>query len=264
MRARTNDIETAWFEIGRGEPVVLIHGLGDDHRAWRKVIPELALEHRVLLYDFRGHGQSTLGDADGTLAQLSDDMIALMDLLELGRATLAGFSLGGTIAMRAAIDHPDRVRELALVATSSRTNQAAADWYRERAQMITDGDPGVRQTLDRDTEDVYRNRPEETEAGLLIRRQSTADPRGHANACLAMAELREHPLDPGLGHIRAPTVIVAGEQDQHCPPRAAEIIAEAIAGSRLEVLPDTGHPIPVERPTEVAHLIAEVARTNVT
>jgi 3-oxoadipate enol-lactonase len=204
-----------------------------------------------------------LGEADGSLAQLAGDLVALMDALELPDATLAGFSLGGTIAMRSALDHPDRVRDLALVATSSRVNQAAADWYRERAHMIAARDPGVRDTLDRDTEDVYRNRAEETEAGLLIRRQSTTDPRGHANACLAMAELREHPLDPELGQIRVPTVIVAGEQDQHCPPRAAEIIAERIAGSRLEVLPDTGHPIPVERPADVARLIAEARRANV-
>jgi pimeloyl-ACP methyl ester carboxylesterase len=75
-----------------------------------------------------------------------------------------------------------------------------------------------------------------------------------------MAKLREDPLDPELGRIRAPTLIVAGEQDQHCPPRAAEIIAEGISGSRLEVLPDTGHPIPAERPADVARLIAEARR----
>jgi 3-oxoadipate enol-lactonase len=258
MRAETNDIRTAWFEIGRGDPVILIHGLGDDHRAWRRVAGKLALEHRVLLYDFRGHGQTDLGGADGTLAQLASDLIALMDALELDRATLAGFSLGGTIAMRAAIDHPEHVAELALVATSSRVGRSAAEWYSERARMVAERDPSLRETLDRDTEDVYRNRPEEIEAGLLIRRQATADPAGHANASLAMASLREHPLDPELGQIRAPTIVVAGENDQHCPPKAAEIIAEGISGSRLEVIADTGHPIPVERPAEVAKFITEV------
>jgi len=57
----------AWFEWGRGEPLVLVHGLGDDHRAWRKVLPWLALERRVIACDLRGHGQTTLGAADGTL-----------------------------------------------------------------------------------------------------------------------------------------------------------------------------------------------------
>jgi 3-oxoadipate enol-lactonase len=264
MQARTNDIDTAWYEIGRGDPVMLIHGLGDDHRAWRRVVADLALEHRVVLYDFRGHGQTPIGDADGTLAQLAGDLTALMDALDVERATLAGFSLGGTIAMRAAIANPERVSELALIATSSRVNGAAAKWYRERARMAAEDDPSHRATLDRDTEDVYRNRAEEIEAGLLIRRQATADVSGHANACLAMAGLREHPLDQELGLIRARTMIVAGDKDQHCPPRAAEIIADRIPDCQLEILSETGHPIPVERPTEVARLIAAVHRATAT
>src|SRR5206468_6179540 len=105
-------IDVAWFEVGRGEPVVLVHGLGDDHRAWRRVVAPLMLHRRVLLYDFRGHGGSGLGAADGSLQQLGDDLIALLDALAVDRATIAGFSLGGTIAMRAALDHPERIAAL--------------------------------------------------------------------------------------------------------------------------------------------------------
>src|SRR5689334_11849835 len=109
MRATCNDIEVAWFEVGRGEPLVLIHGLADDHRAWRRSLPDLALLHRVILYDLRGHGQTSPGEPDGTLRQLGDDLVALMDAIGLDRANVAGFSLGGTIAMRVAVDHPDRI-----------------------------------------------------------------------------------------------------------------------------------------------------------
>ena len=256
MHAAVNGIDVAWFEVGRGDPVVLVHGLADDHRAWRRVVAPLMLSRRVLLYDFRGHGASGLGAADGTLAQLGADLVGLLDALGLERAAVAGFSLGGTIAMRAAIDHPDRIAALALVATSSRVNRAARDWYEERARLAESGDPRLRATLDADTEQVYRNRPAEIPDGLAIRRQSTADPRGYANACRAMAGLNAAPLDDELGAIRAPTVILAGDADQHCPPRAGEIIAERIAGSRLQVLADTGHPLPVERPAEVAEAIA--------
>ena len=65
MRARCDDIEVAWFEAGRGDPLVLVHGLGDDHRAWRRTLPDLLLRHRVLMYDLRGHGETTLGEPDG-------------------------------------------------------------------------------------------------------------------------------------------------------------------------------------------------------
>jgi pimeloyl-ACP methyl ester carboxylesterase len=264
MRARTGDIETAWHDAGIGPPVVLIHGLGDDHRAWRRVAGRLMLDHRVILYDLRGHGESTLGGPDGRLAQLGGDLLALCDALALQRCTLAGFSLGGTIAMRVAIDAPERVAALALVATSSRVGRAAQGWYRERAEMVDRDDPALRETLDQDTADVYRARPEETEAGLHIRRASTHDPRGYANACRAMADLREHPLDDALPAIGAPTAILAGDADQHCPPRAAEIIAERIGAATLEVLPGAGHPLPIERPDETAEAIRRITAAAAT
>ncbi len=255
MRARCDDIDVAWFEAGRGEPLILIHGLADDHRAWRRALPSLMLRRRVLMYDLRGHGETSLGRPDGTLMQLATDLALLMKSIGVGSADVAGFSLGGTIAMRMAIDHPETVRGLVLVATSSRVGTAAADWYRERVDMVARNDPGLRATLDRDTADVYAQSPSELEDGLLIRRQSTADPRGYGNACAAMAALNVAPLDPELGGISAPTLVVASDLDRHCPPKAAAIIAGGIKGSRLEVISGAGHPIPVEKPDELAGLL---------
>jgi len=67
-----------------------------------------------------------------------------------------------------------------------------------------------------------------------------------------MAALNAGPLDPELSRISAPTLIVASDLDRHCPPKAAEIIAAGIKGSRLEIIPGAGHPIPVEKPGELA------------
>jgi len=263
MSVHIDDMEVAYSEVGRGDPLVLIHGLGDDHRAWRRTIPDLMLHRRVILYDLRGHGQTTLGTPHGTLRQLSNDLLQFLDAVNLEQVDIAGFSLGGTVAMRFAIDFPLDVRGLVLVATSSRVGRAAADWYRQRVDMVERGDPQLRETLDRDTADVHAESPQELEEALLIRRQSTADPRGYANACAAMAALNEGPLDPDLGRITMPTLIVASEKDRHCPPKAAEIIAAGIKGSRLEIIPDAGHPIPVEKPHELAgsinSFLAEIA-----
>ena len=255
MRARCNDLEVAWFEAGRGDPLILVHGLGDDHRAWRRALPDLMLRRRVILYDLRGHGETSLGRPDGTLRQLGDDLVALMDAIDVGRADIAGFSLGGTIAMRTGIDHPSRVRGLALVGTSSRVGRSAAEWYSQRVDMVDRDDPQLRDTLAKDTADVYAESPAEVEEGLLIRSQSTMDPRGYRNACAAMAALNASPLDPELGEIKARTLIVASDRDRHCPPKAAEIIAAGIKGARLEIIADAGHPIPVEKPSELARSI---------
>jgi 3-oxoadipate enol-lactonase len=260
VRAHCGDIEVAWFEWGRGDPLVLVHGLGDDHRAWRATLAWLALERRVIAYDLRGHGQTTLGAAGGTLAQLGGDLVALLDAVGLEWADLCGFSLGGTIVMRAAIDHPERVRRLVPVATSSRVGRAAAPWYEERARLADEG--RLADVLEQDTRDQLGHVPEALAAHLAIRRQSTEDPRGFANACRAMAALRTEPLDPDLGRVRAPTLVVAAELDALCPPRAGEIIAAAIPGARLEIVPGSGHQVEVEKPAELSRAILSLEEVS--
>lgn len=257
MRTRCRDVDVAWFEWGRGAPLVLVHGLADDHRAWRKVLPWLAFERSVIAYDLRGHGQTTLGEADGTLAQLGGDLVALLDAIEVERADLVGFSLGGTIVMRAAIDYPGRVRRLLPVATSSRVGRAAAPWYRERAALADQGAERLHPVLEQDTREQLAGAPDELPAHWSIRAQSTADPRGFANACRAMARLGDEPLDPELGRIAAPTLVIAADGDSLCPPRAAEIIASGIPGAGTCVLAGSGHQVELERPRELSTAILE-------
>src|SRR3989475_12306433 len=123
--------------------------------------------------------------------------------------------------MRVAIDHPDRARGIALVATSSRVGHSAAGWYRERMEMVERNDPHLRDTLDKDTADVYAESPSELEGGLLIRRQSTEDPRGYGNACAAMAGLNANPPPPEPPPLSAPPSGVASQRPRPCPARAA-------------------------------------------
>ena len=253
MRAACGDIEVSWFEWGRGDPLVLVHGLADDHRAWRKVLPWLAVQRRVIAYDLRGHGQTSLGSPEGTLSQLAGDLLSLLDAVGLERADLCGFSMGGTIVLRAAIDHPERVRRLIPVATSSRVGRAAAPWYEERARLADEG--ALQPVLEEDTREQLAGAPDELPDHWTIRRQSTADPRGFANACRAMARLNAEPLDPDLGRIEAPTLVVAAELDALCPPRAGEIIAAGIPGARLAVVPGSGHQVELERPGELSRAI---------
>jgi 3-oxoadipate enol-lactonase len=257
MRILAGDLETAWFEWGRGEPLILVHGLGEDHRSWRKLVPCLALRHRVIAYDLRGHGETEPGRPDGSLAQLAGDLLALLDRLGLDSCDLVGFSLGGTIVLRLAADHPHRVRRLVPVATSSRVGRAAVAWYEERAQLADAGNERLWPTLEADTHGQLDWAPEELSDLLLVRRQATADPRGFGSACRAMAGLGAQPLDGDLARITAPTLVVAGELDSHCPPRAGQTIADRIPGARLQVLPRAGHHLPLGRPRELCDALLE-------
>jgi pimeloyl-ACP methyl ester carboxylesterase len=253
VRATCGDIEVAWFEWGRGDPLVLVHGLGDDHRAWRRVLAWLAAHRRVIAYDQRGHGQTSLGEPAGTLAQLSGDLVALLDALALERADLCGFSLGGTVVIRTAIDHPERVGRLVPVATSSRVGRAAAAWYEERARAADAGD--LPPLMEGDTAEQLATAPDELADHLAIRREATADARGFANGCRAMMRLNAEPLDPDLPRVRARTLVIAAERDPLCPPRAGEIIAAGIPGATMVVIPESGHQVELERPAELSRAI---------
>jgi pimeloyl-ACP methyl ester carboxylesterase len=102
-----------YYEMtGAGSPVVLLHGLGLDHRMWDEQIAPLAHAHTVVRYDLRGSGRSTAGSHRGNHA---DDLKALLDHLELRRVSLLGLSLGGGAAIDFAVAYPNAVHALILV-----------------------------------------------------------------------------------------------------------------------------------------------------
>lgn len=257
MRVRSGDLKVAVHEWGSGSPLLLLHGLGDDHRALRRLVPDLSLAHRVLAPDLRGHGGTSLGRPDGTLGQLGSDVVRLLDTLGLDRVDLAGFSLGGTIALQVAIQAPERVRRLIGIATSSRVGRAALDWYRERARAAEAGAASLRAVLAEDVVTLFLPSSPLVPGHLRLREEATADPRGFANGCRANLALGAAPLDPALGAIRAPVLLVAAVEDPLCPPRAAEIVVAGVPGARLELIEGSGHEIPLEQPQALAGLMLE-------
>ncbi len=257
MRLRSGDLEVAVHEWGSGPALLILHGLGDDHRALRRLVPELSARHRVVAPDLRGHGGTSLGHPDGSLGQLATDVVTLLDTLGLDRVDLVGFSLGGTISLQVAIQAPDRVRRLVGIATSSRVGRAALAFYRDRARLADAGAAALRAALAEDVATLFLPGSPLVAEHLRLREEATADPRGFANACRANLALGEAPLDPGLHRITAPTLLVAAREDSLCPPRAAEIVAAGLPGAHLEIVDGTGHEIPLEQPQALAGRILE-------
>jgi pimeloyl-ACP methyl ester carboxylesterase len=111
-----NGTTIAWREIGEGPPLVLLHGLGDSHRAWLSVAELLATRFRVLIPDLPGHGSSARPDAPYTLAWYANTIASWMDALGIERAHFCGHSYGGGVAQWMLLEHRKRVERLALVA----------------------------------------------------------------------------------------------------------------------------------------------------
>jgi haloacetate dehalogenase len=105
---------------GEGSPIVLLHGYPQTHYCWRRVAPELARSHRVVAPDIRGYGQSRApsGGPKGegySKREMGADIVAVLDALEIDRATVVGHDRGGRVAYRMALDHPERVERLAVL-----------------------------------------------------------------------------------------------------------------------------------------------------
>jgi pimeloyl-ACP methyl ester carboxylesterase len=125
--ADVNGLSLYYEEHGAGEPLVLLHGGLGAAELWAPVLPALAAGRRVIAVDLQGHGHTADADRPFRAETMADDVAALIEHLGLEQADVMGYSLGGMVALRTAIQHPDRVRRLVLVSIAFRREGNHAD-----------------------------------------------------------------------------------------------------------------------------------------
>lgn len=211
--------------LGTGTPLLLLHGGGPDHRSLLPLARLLAADHRVLLPDIRGYGRSLCTDpASHTWSRYAADVVSLLDTLGLDRAALLGTGLGGTIALRTAVDHPTRVRAVVVAGLEDIEDDAGkaaetAMLERFAARVRADG-------LHAAWDDVLPHLS--PLIGTLVREAiPRADPESVAAAC-ALGYDRAFARVEDLAVITAPTLIVPGADVRH---------PEALAAAAVDVLP---------------------------
>jgi 3-oxoadipate enol-lactonase len=251
---RLGDLKVAYRMAGSGERVVFIHGLAQDSRMWACQQQELS-DYSTFAYDVRGHGQTTLGDCDGTLTQLGSDLISFLE--RVGAASCVGFSLGGTVALWAAARRPDLVSDVVAIATSSVVGRVAAAFLAKRIALFATSDrTAVRSALLEDTRAQLANPSVDVEKVTNLRMEAIGDGKGYVNGARAMAAIHEHPLNDLLECITSPVLVVSGEHDVVCPRRASEIMLEHLPDGHFEELPSVGHLVTDENPGLVTSVIS--------
>ena len=231
--------------------LVLSNSLGTDMWMWEGQLPVLTERFRVLRYDQRGHGRSPAPQGPYTIADLGGDLLELLDALGLERVSLSGVSLGGMTAIWVAANAPERVERLGLCCTSA--HMPPRESWTERASLVRA--KGTRAIVDVSLErwftpEAAERRPEVVERAW--RALLEADPEGYAGCCEAIGSLD---LNPELRRVRAPTLVIAAEDDPATPPDHAVTIAAGIAGAELLVLEHGRHLAAVEYAEECAHAL---------
>ncbi|MFJ4784067.1 alpha/beta fold hydrolase [Streptomyces sp. NPDC088794] len=230
-------MELAYTEIGVGEPLVLIMGLGAPGTAWEPHTAAWSRSFRCLAADNRGAGKSPAPPGPYTTAAMADDYADLIKGQELGPARVVGISMGGAIAQELALRHPELVSRLVLVASWARCDPHTAEIFRtlpliwDRQEVAT----ALLQWLIWTPGWFAAHEDELLAERTAPGRMSCSAFGAHAAACVS------HDALDRLGGIRAPTLVTAGDADLFVPPRLSRELAEAVPGATLEIFSGAGH-----------------------
>lgn len=215
-----------------GAPVIVLsNSLGTTRAMWQPQMEALTANFRVLRYDTHGHGKTTK-NGKVTLAQLGEDVLALLDHLNIGKARFCGISMGGLTGLWLARFSPERFYAVAVANTAARIGDQSGWLSRARAVRQEGMDVVAAGAADRWFSDNFRQRaPEVVEA--LCHQLTHSDAEGYAACCeaLAAADLRGE-----VGQIAIPVLIIAGESDPITTVADANFLHQQIADSQVVVL----------------------------
>jgi len=250
---------------GSGRPLVLVHGVTLTSDIWihqLEALPEQG--YRVVAFDQRGHGGSTLGHQVQSLEALTDDLRVVLEALELHDVLLVGHSMGGMVTLRYVTEEPEavaeRVRALVLVSTTARTMPFVPSRLRsvlrgaaQRGPLVTAplGIPNVGHAI---TRTGFGRGAKASDVELARRLIQATDP---STVRAATQWLVDVDLTEALAEVTLPTLVVCGSADILTPPGESRRLARAIADSRLVVMKGVGHTLMLERAEEFDALLVE-------
>jgi 3-oxoadipate enol-lactonase / 4-carboxymuconolactone decarboxylase len=247
-------VKLSWRTDGPADapPLVLLNSLGSSTAMWEPCVGPLAEQFRVVRIDTRGHGASPPAPAgSASIAELAGDVLETLDELGVGRADLAGLSLGGMVGIWLAAHRPERVGRLALLCTGAylpfRQN------YAERAAAVRAGGmaeiaaPVVDKWI---TPELAGRDPDLV--GRLTAMLVGTDPEGYAQCCEAIAAMDQR---ADLARIAAATLVIGGADDLAIPSEHQQALADAIPGARLELLSPAAHLATFEQPARIVQLL---------
>jgi pimeloyl-ACP methyl ester carboxylesterase len=258
-----NGIDLNYEISGSGEPLVLIAGIGYDLWYWRRILPGLSRHFQVIAFDNRGIGKSDKPPGPYNAHMLANDTADLLAALEISQAHLFGHSMGGFIAQAMALDHPASLKKLILAATNfGGPNHVpiSADVMAILSDVSGDPSERFRRSLKVSVASGFEeNHPDVIADWIAYRLANPLDPA--ANQAQMGVGLGLYPeeacFEKKLPAVKAPTLILFGEQDRIVPTGNAELLARQIPDSKVKFIPGAGHHFPLETPQATVAAIVE-------
>ncbi len=253
-RVRIDSIELQYEISGSGPPVVFINGLTMDLNGWLLQVEPFGRNYRMVRYDCRGQGGSDRPDMEYSQEMHAEDLSLLLEKLEIPRAHIIGLSNGGMIAQHFALRYPEKTGALVLVDTCSYVDTLLELIITSWIKSAEAGGGGLRY----DVALPYLFSEEFTKKNLermmALKEMNLAINPVKSVVSLSKASMR-HDLRERVSEIKAPTLIIAGEEDILVPVKYSRILREEIENSTLAILKNCGHVPPIEKPDEFNRIV---------
>lgn len=256
-----------YYEVhGEGKPFLVLNGIMMSTNSWQVFIPSFSAHNKLILMDFLDQGKSAKMDGAFSQALQVEVVRALMDHLELSRATILGISYGSEVALQFAVKYPERLERLELFNATSRTgpwlgdigdgwNYAAANcgeaYYLTTIPVIYSPEFYVKRN------DWMQHRRE-------VLTPVFGNPAFYQSMVRLTNSAREYDVSGQLERITAPTLVVSCEQDYLTPMHEQRFLAEHIPNSEYVVIPNCGHASMYEKPMLFASLALGFLNNEVT
>lgn len=244
----TNGIRTQYEITGRGPALLLVSGLGGAGAYWAPQIEVFARDFTVITYDQRGAGRSDHPDAPYDIGLLADDLHALIDTLGVQRPALIGHSTGGAIGQILAARQPDLLRGMVQYASWARSD-AHFNWCFRMRRALLEG-ASLEEYVHGSALFLYppnhlRSHADQLSAALL---KSVAGFPAPQIILRRIDAIMAHDATAMLPKIRTPTLVLCAQDDILTPPYQSRLLAEAIPGAQLQIVPEGGHSLSETQP----------------
>jgi 3-oxoadipate enol-lactonase len=254
-RIKVNDVELAYRDEGAGAPLIFLHAFPLNQGMWDEQVAAFAAQYRVVTFDWRGFGQSTLGAAT-SMDMFADDAAGLMDALGIEKAAVCGLSMGGYTSFAFYRKYAARVGALILADTRPGPDtEEGQHGRREMAELARSS--GAAALVETMVPKLLGSSTRQTKPQIVERVRAMIEgnqAEGCARALLGMAERADS--TPLLAQISCPTLIIVGNEDGLTPPSESEKMHQLIPGARLTVIQAAGHLANLEQPEEFNRAVA--------
>ena len=259
---RVRDTELYYEVHGSGVPVLLVAGLGGVGSYWQPQLGDFSQRYQVMIHDHRGTGRSERSRITYSVDQMTDDLLALMDALDIQRAHLVGHSTGGAIGQVMAIEHPERLRSLVLFSTWTKADPFFRRCFEVRKELLLARGPAAYQRaaplflypswwISQNAERLERDERASLDGFPPVDIVSS-----RIDAIVAFDRTAQ------LKRITTPTLVICAQDDHLTPAYFSEELARTIPGARLVLLDRGGHASSQTVPQELNRAVLEFLGTH--